>query len=902
MKAYTAAMVNLTSKENVDHPLVQYYWLCWSSFMAGTTPQDINPIIDGFLHWLNTLDEEQLKNSGELNKLLEHITEQNILSVLLKRVFERPQTLTLSQTIWLCERSIQIAHQDASLFPFIINLSSWDWLENYMKKNEPQNFELLKAALGNNVYIKNINENEVNQLTFIASLETNQFTPQQILTLMEIVHNQQVRSLLIMHLLSQQEYLASLKEESVLCKLNHTQTYSPSRLNSLVHQLDIRILSENIINKLPPETAISILCSISHFHQLKEEQVALLLKKYTPSTVITYWMNHYSSMPNAHYTLAHLMKIADTHITSALNNMDDGRRETIITQIIHHLELFASIPKVLMEQNEEPHLTLAIRLFLNGHQHPNYVNYINKLTDQLLKKNHQFSLHAIQLLISLCNQQEFSELGSKTSLLTSHYLRAHAQSGEIGLFYDDGKLNIERMGQSLQLKVNITSQPEKAVGFFASLLGLKTDETQKTDAETSLPEHSLIVELINRRKPITSFYYFLIHFKGDKNKISKVINDYLCFHTQEVGAISRRRLIHQIADLMIRPELDSTIREELYASFLRCPDLCDKQISFSLFIFDTQRTIQYFGLKGGERNYLHVIKLCTLALQKLNPKQHKELIDIATKAQQEAERELSFSQEAGFFTRLFMRLIRCWYYGWTGFFVPNLPTYVAPASADTTPPVDEPPINDEPMLAILAYKPEPNLANLLNELTLPMTQESLEQLVEALKVLSLKAKIKNELEMRQKVHELFLSLHEQSKENKMLLSWLTQNQTYLTANLSRLLELVLIKDQHSAIKLLLKQIKEIAPSLLQVADELTCLLPEQQEEKTPVKIVSSETETGHLATIEATLESTIETTSGLAYNAYNWARDGLSSLFKPLTPLPKIDSKAAATDTLIRVK
>ncbi len=515
-----------------------------------------------------------------------------------------------------------------------------------------------------------------------------------------------------------------------------------------------------------------------------------------------------------------------------------------------------------------------------------------------MKKNHPFSLHAIQLLISLCNQPEFSELGSKTALLTNHYLRAHAQSGEIGLFYDAGKLNVERMSQSLQLKIGISPQPEKTIGFFASLLGVKTDETKKTDAEASIPEHSLIAELTGRRKPITSFYYFLIHFKGDKNRISKVINDYLCIHTQEVGTISRHRLVHQIADLMIRPELDPTIREELYASFLRYPDLYDKQISFSLFIFDIQRTIQYFGLKGGEKNYLQVIRLCTLALQKLNPKQHQELIDIATKAQQEAERELRFSQETGFFTRLFMRLIRCWYYGWTSFFVPNLPTYVAPASADTTPSVDELPINDEPMLAVFTYKPEPNLTNLLKELTLPMTQESLEQLIEALEVLSLKTKIKNELEIRQKVHELFLSLHAQSEEDKMLHGWLVQHQTHLTTNLSRLIELALIKDQHSAIKPLLKQIKEVAPSLQPVADELTCLLPEQQEEKTPVPIVSSETETGHLATIEATLESTIETTSGLAYNAYNWAKDGLSSLFKPLPSLPKIDSKEASSDTL----
>lgn len=896
--AYTATMLNLTSKDKVEYPLAQYYWLCWDSFVAGTTHHDVTPIIEGLLHWLSTLEEGQLNHARELNKLLEHIAEQNILSSVLRKVFERPQTLTPSQTAWLCERSIQIAPQDTSLFPFVINLSSWSWLENYMKKNEPQNFELLKAALGNSAYIKNINLNQTNQQAFISSLEANQFTSQQILTLVEVVHNQQVRTLLIMHLLSRQEYLAGLQGESVLNRLNNGQPYRPSRISALVQQLDISLLSESIIGKLSPETAISILCSIPHFHQLKEEQVALLFKKYPHPTVIAYWMSHYSSMPNAYCALAHFMKIAEPHVSNALNNMDECSRETIINKIIQHLELFAPLPKVLMEQSEERHLILAIRLFLNGHQNPNYANYINKLTERLLNNNHSFSLQAIQLLISLCNQQEFSELSSKTALLTSHYLKAHAQSGEIGLFYDTGKLNVDRMTQPLQLKTANTSQPEKARGFFASLLGAKTTETKKTVPETYFSEHSLITELMERRKPITSFYYFLIHFKGDRSKINKVINDYLCFHTQEIGSSSRRRLVHQIVDLINKSELEPTIREELYASFLRYPDLFDKQISFSLFVFDIKRTIQYFGLKGGEKNYIQVINLCTLALRKLNHKQHEDLIDIATKAQQEAERELSFSQEPGFFTRLFMRLIRCWYYGWTGFFVPNPPTYVAVASDDSTPPVDELASNDEPMLAILSYKPEPDLTELLKELTLPPTPESLEQLVEAINALSLKAKIKNELEMRQKVHELFLKLHEQSKADKMLENWLTQNQPLLTANLSRLLELALARDQQLTVKSLLEQIKEVAPTLQQIADELTCTVPQPQEEPIAVADVPSETETSHLATLEATLEATIETTSGLAYNAYNWARDGFSSLFKPLTPSSTTDSKDASTKVL----
>ena len=127
-----------------------------------------------------------------------------------------------------------------------------------MTNSSPQDFELLKAAMGNTVFLRDINENPKNQLDFLTLLETNKLMPQQILELISITHNEQVRSLLIIHLLSRQEYLASLKEESVLTRLTNAEIHQPSRLNALVHQLDIKILSEAVIDKLPPETAVSM--------------------------------------------------------------------------------------------------------------------------------------------------------------------------------------------------------------------------------------------------------------------------------------------------------------------------------------------------------------------------------------------------------------------------------------------------------------------------------------------------------------------------------------------------------------------------------------------------------------------------------------------------------------------
>ncbi|MCL9683217.1 hypothetical protein [Legionella maioricensis] len=747
-----------------------------------------------------------------------------------------------------------------------------------MTNSSLQDFELLKAAMGNTVFLRNINANEENQSDFLIMLETNKLTHQQILELVTLTQNEQVRSLLIMHLLSHQDYLTSLKGESILARLTNAETHLPSRLNALVHQVDIKILSEAVIDKLPPETAVSILCSVPHFHQFKEEQIESLLKKYPYPQVIIYWLNHYSSMPNAHFTLAHLMKGADTHISTELTKMNEMKREAIITNMIKHLELFNPATKILYEHNEEMRLILAIRLFLNGHHHKAYVTYINRLTDKLLLQNHQFSLQAVQLLISLHEKEEFTELTKKTAHLTNHYVRANAQAGEIGLFYQSGRVTIESMKQRIQLNASVPKTISPAKGFFANFLSTKKTEESKEQAAGPIPENTLVAQLAEHKKHVIALAYFLIHFKGDDAKISLVVNDYLNFYVQETRVVNQHKYLYPLADLIIRPELDRSIREQLFNCFLRYPDLYDEQISFILFLFDAKRTIQYFGLKGGEKNYTQVVNLCTWALRKLAPDTHQEMITIATTARSEALLELSFNQGNGFFARLFTRLKRCWVSGWTGFFLPNLPFYVAPVSFN---------ISQDPVTSIeagqgtqlLPYKSAPDLPTLLKEMTPPLTQDTLDELIEALNVFSLKTRLKNELEVRQKLHDLFQKLFEDGKETNKMDGWLMQNQPHLIANCIRLLELTLIQGSPTNALSLLKKIDDASPHLQQITRELTCSFPELLEEKTIVQNIPAVTESN-------LLETTLETTSELAYSAFNWAKSELGAFFKSSIPHP----------------
>jgi hypothetical protein len=879
VKNYVEFIDASLSEKEVIYPIAQYYWLCWKAFFRDTTGQDIGATLpNGLISWLIKLDQHQLETSPELIQLITHTARHKLLTRTLETVTvitsSQPGVLSRQHITWLCEQSLRIAPTDLTLYPLIINLNSWSWLEHYMNKHGLQNFALLKAALGNKDHLKEINENEKNQLSFLSTLEHNKFPFEKILELIPTVQDPQVRSLLIIYLLTQEEYLASLKGESVLARLTNNETHSPSRLNALIQLLDPKMLTETIIDKLPPETVVSILCSVMHFHQLKVEQVDSLLKQYSKPEVVTYWLHHYSSMPNAHYFLAHLMKLAEATVATEINKMVSVKKNAIINRMIEHLELFKPSLKILNQENEENRLIFTIRLFLNGHQHQAYVNYINLLTEKLLSKNHQFSLEAIQFLITLSEKQEFSHLNNKIAYLINYYLRAKAQSGEIELFYLAGRANTESMTQLVQLHP-VIPKSGPATGFFTQLLGITDEVVNDQTPVTRIPENPLIKKFPTNKTHITSFDYFLMHFKGDNAKISAAINDYLGFYAREGCTKLRRKSVHLICNLMLNAELESPIKEAIFTSFLNFPDLYDKRISYTMMVFDAKRTIQHFGLKGGEKNYTQVINLCSSVLKIPAAAEHQDIIKIATTAKSEAEIELAFNEERGFFANLFRRFKRCWISGWTGFFSPNLPTFVAPAS--TTSDHD---LATEVALNTYAppYKPEPNLTALLKEIKPPFIQEQLVEFTEALTLFSLKANSKNEIEIRQQVHQVFLQVLEDHKINKKSGGWIEANHPLFLTNRFRLLELIMAQGSRTAVDSLLVEIQKDSPQLQQITTELTCLFPEQKDAST---IQSDPRPVAKSKGLETTIVTTLDTASDLIQGAWSWTKDGVGALFKP---------------------
>ena len=653
-------------------------------------------------------------------------------------------------------------------------------------------------------------------------LEQKKFSPALLIPLIQTLTDSKIKSLLIIYLLSQKDYLNQLTGVSVLSNIGNDEQHSPSRLNALVNSLDLSILTEAFIEKLDQEAVISILCSIPLFHQFKEEQVNALFKQFPEPKLISYWLNHYAIMPNAYFLLAYFYKLADQHVKSTLAKMSVAKKDLLISIVVAHLELYNPVPRSVLDQSTEIHLVLAIRLFLQGHNHASYITYIHQLADKLVAKNHPFSLPAVQLLISLNGRQEFTQLNNKTAYLTNRYMRTKALAGEVGLFYEADRINIISMTQPIQLK---PTQPSNFVA--KSVLGallpeqttLKTGDSKSQEAIVEVPENPLIEELAARDKPVKAFDYFIIHYHGNMDQLSRIITDYLAFYEEESKSDHRKKSVNHLCFLLTRKEIDSQVKQAIFNSLVNYPNLIDESNSYLLFQFDATQFIQHFGLKGGETNYNLVNNFCTWALSKLDPAQFKEQVAIAKKAQEEAQIELSFLQETGFFARLFSGFIRCWVYGWTGFFSPNSPIYVASA---------EVPVNDSVAVPVKPSGPPKlrqaakNITSLLSVLEEAITVPTLDELIVAIKAYSLHYNPKDELELRAALFNFFQALG----KNKGQENWYDKNESYIIANSFRLLEILLEKANAVGRQGYLDQINQQTNPLLPIVKELICPFPE----------------------------------------------------------------------------
>ena len=797
-------------KKGENNPAMLFHWLRWKAgFFAAVYNEQY--LAQELMLWLSRFNINDSASTNYLKRLITCAAELKQLTPLLQHIKAQPSCLNKEQTEWLCKASLDFLAQEPQLIASIISLNSWHSLQAYLACT-PHYIAILQAALSEARYCAEITDSEEQQTQFIRCI-AHRCTPQQIVQLLPTTTDSLLKSLLIIHLLSQASYLNSLQAPSFIEQL-HSKLHQPSRLNPLVQQINPNILCKSRTQNLAAETALSVLCSLPHFHQLSFEQVQHLFTKLPQASTIEYWLHHYATMPNAYYIVAHLLGLAETTVCNAINKLSDDKKEWLMYRLVEHLDLIPLSNKIMEELEQEKYLIYAIRLYKQGTREQHYPQFITQLTERLVQNKHSFSVHAIPLIISLHNDPHCSALKETTAYLINHNLRTHAESNSLALFYDGDKVNTANMMQLIPVTPKYLGH-KKNNGLLANLLKpiLSSEENPQGSPKKMHPLLEIFV--LKQIKEIKAFDYFLIHCTENSIQLQRALHDYLSYFAQEPCTDVQRKAVSHLATFITRKELNPPVKEALYHAFLTYPNLLNSHSIYCLFLYNAKKTIQYFGLQGTKKSYLQVISLCTQALAKLDPKHHGEMIHDSKKALFEAQTELAFAENNGFFARMFRRLQRCWAYGWTGFFIPKLPTYVIPLEKNVLPPnmaAQKP----YPQISPMMSKEIPVLlAELNHELTLPLLDELMQQLQ------SWNFNKEQECGIRYQVHSLFHRLLDASNNDVHLAGWLATQQTVFVTNRFYLLERLLAANKPEPLFAFLKEINADSSDFHYVAKELT---------------------------------------------------------------------------------
>lgn len=623
------------------------------------------------------------------------------------------------------------------------NSTSKIWSQSYEINNSEQNLAVFKAYMLGKDFYSTITKSPKNQTDFFKYIKKCTFTSKDMLNLIQSVTDGKVRTLLIILLLSKKNFYNNLDGESILTRLTSDE-YVPSRLNALVHQMDLSVLSLDLIKELQPEAAVSLLFSVPHFHLFEESTVKALLDKLSGYPVIQYWLKHFYAAPNAHYVLALFIKLQNTLISIELKELPILPKTTLCAKAMQHLELFDAVDanhELFNLKDIESNLNLSIQYFLNGHTDNCYANYINATFKRLINLQHQFSLKTITLLTNLIGRQQFKDLNANSSYLIQ----------------------------------------------------------------------------------------FLKYYKEEPEGVTLLIYQYLTLFSNKASFECDRAGIHAICPLLNDRTIDLTIRNSLFKGFLSFPELFDDEIYTNLFQFDAKSLLQYFGMQGGEENYKRVITLCKWAQQ--HPKVIKNdcVLLMIKQALFEAESELHFFKNKGFVATFFRRFVRCWIYGWTGFFNPNLPQYVALSNLDNPPNAEL--IMGTSSLSKLAteYELDQKISFLLADMRLEYNGHDLKELCIALNNYSFKVNPQDEYKLRNDIDMLYSGF----KKN----TYLTQDSDYIEYqevfihNRLRLLELQLCAGKKDELIKLIEQIDESDVRLQAIKKELDSVLPKFKDEE-----------------------------------------------------------------------
>ncbi len=780
------------------------------------------------VHALSALQWKKILEHISLNHILTFINNEHIApKTRSARFASLLDYIGLDATQWSKEQKLCLYQQSMLLLPHapeligsLLALCSWDDLLVLLNAYPLQRFTLVRAAMQHGGYEEELIKSSAQQQDFLTQLLSYNFPIQQLIELTKQVpaQNRTIHSLITLCFLLHEESVNALNGPSHLNALNNTKSYHASRLNNLLGYINPKFLNNERISTLPQETCLALLCCIPHFHRWTDQQIQSVVNKLPRAKSLGYWLNNYYNMPHANYMLAHFLTIAKDYIYKEIEQLSIFHKRALIKKIIEQIELFPDAYQLIEQADEERHLIQAIKKYNHGTNTPILIHLIQHLVQKLHVQGHVFSLTATTLLIPLQKDTVFSKQHMAMAYLINHYLKINAQAGTVDLFYKQEKPDIERMKQLILLRPQYP-QKEKGLNDHLLISILQTKEEKNIFSSVKV-DHLLDMMTAKKITQISALDYFLLYYKGDNETLAALLHEYVRAHAQQSPCTTtHKKALHHIATFMTRTELSANIQNTIYQVLLHYPTLYDAHISSCLFLFDATKTIQHFGMQGTLNGYQQVIDMCEMALEKLDSVRHSKAIYDAKTALREAQIELAYKQNKSFFSTIIYFITRCWVYGWTGFFIPNEPTYVLSATQNNP---------DQAKKTILKkrersfYVPQ-NVLTFIHELSHYITVEKLDELLLLLEACDYKKASEEELSIRIALHELIPQIKNQGISNFLFTEWFSMHHHVFEDNYIHLIEYLLntrsvletqiiLGEQHKELKIIPQILRELISS------------------------------------------------------------------------------------------
>jgi|GEM_PF-6894821 len=624
------------------------------------------------------------KQRIELERWLAVLLDQKVFPVLCDSLLKKPLS-SFEQEDWLLSTSLRLCPHNEQIIQNISRACSWTWLRQHIHDNNTHRLVWLRLALNNAVHNKAILRDETSRQAFLALLGHCRFPLNELISLCELKINPALKTLLATHVINREDYLARLEGSSLL---NDLSDHSEQRLKPVAQRIDLTHLPDKVLKNCLPEAAATLLCVVRQFHMLHAGRLLPLLSALGAqrNAFIVWWITHYAAMPGADTPLLVLAQQEPKLFLSALAQMLPKKRHVLFRLLIQQTtdSAFAEFAHYATDAD----LQYAMLRFWHGKQQDEaLITKIHALIRCVCQSPDSLSLNSIQLLVKLGEIPAFQAVHALIKQASGDHLKHHAEQGNCSIFYDNGQINQQRLLRPIHLQAepaaaNPVSQGrlQKVGAVLAYLLPLPSLSAAKQDEPT-------VEDAPAPADNISAINYFLMHFKGDNNSLAACLQQYF----QGFAAIEDEANIPPTllltASLLNRDDLDNGTRRAIFNSLLLYPCLLKGLIAAHVLQFDTAGLLKHVGRRK-DYQLVQQIASSALAADTGTDRIISNANGIeAQRAMAEARFESALQQVSGLFSGLRIWFRRCNFYGWSGFFRPNQPEYMAsfdsPVAAET---------------------------------------------------------------------------------------------------------------------------------------------------------------------------------------------------------------------------